>query len=235
MTFLIMILFSVWAIIYPATDFYCRRISRCIIKKGNPSPKLLHLSFDDGPDPRYTPAVLKILDQFGISASFFLVGRKVESHPDLVRQICRAGHEIGSHTYHHHHAYLMGYQKSKATVMQNITLLQSLTGKPLIWFRPPWGALNLFQWLVVKQNHLKPVLWTANANDWLLTTTPEQIQTLLLGKVQSGAIILLHDSGGEEGAPLNTLKALPQIIQNFQSEGYQFVTLQELTGGKNLK
>ncbi|HYH02546.1 MAG TPA: polysaccharide deacetylase family protein [Bacillota bacterium] len=228
----ILICFGLWVIIYPGTDYYNRWYYRDVIRRGNTNGKLIHLSFDDGPDPRYTPDVLRILNQFRIPASFFLVGKKVECHPELARQICLTGHEIGSHTYYHQHAYWLFFKKSKETVEKNRVLLSSIMGAPLIWFRPPWGAMNLFEWFVIKRENLRPVLWTANANDWLTKTKPEMIQSLLVKKVHSGSIILLHDSGGEPGAPLNTLKALPGIIRKFQAEGYRFVSLQEITGGK---
>lgn len=229
----IVLLLGLWVIIYPGTDYYNRWLSREVTRRGKTDHKLIHLSFDDGPDPRYTPEILHILKEYRIPASFFLVGRKVECYPELARQIVLAGHEIGSHSYYHQHAYSLFYKKSKATVKKNRFLLSSLSETPPIWFRPPWGAMNLFEWLTVKHCQLKLILWTVNARDWLKQTEPEMIQAMLIQKVRPGAIILLHDSGGEPDAPLNTINALPGIIQKLQQEGYSFVTLQEITGGKN--
>jgi peptidoglycan-N-acetylglucosamine deacetylase len=228
-----------WSIIYPVTDFYTRFLAPDVIKKGTLPGKKICLTFDDGPDPRYTPALLKILQEAGIPAVFFLVGWKSETHPDLVRKIREAGHEIGLHTYYHRHSYLMFIDKSVTTIRKGSRILTKITNRSPFFFRPPWGALNLFQYVYARKLGLKIVLWTANARDWEARTQPNQIVDRLSGKVGPGSIIVLHDSGGDPGTPQNTLKALPDIIAYFKSNGYQFVSLQAIngetsTGGSNL-
>ena len=223
-----LLLFAAWGIIYPFTDYYVRLFAPEVIRQGTSPEKKICLTFDDGPDPAYTPDLLEILHAADIPAVFFLVGRKAERHPELVRDIVSAGHEIGSHTYEHRHAYGLFRNRSKAAVTQGITSLEIITGDPLIYFRPPWGALNLFQYKRLKKTGLKVVLWTANAGDWDIRNSPETIKKRLERKVQSNSIIVLHDSGGDPGAPRNMLMALPGIIAGFQSNGYQFVSLKEI-------
>jgi peptidoglycan/xylan/chitin deacetylase (PgdA/CDA1 family) len=215
-------------VIYPVTDYYARLVAKGVIKRGDGLGKKICLTFDDGPDPMNTPELLEILKTADIPAVFFLVGRKAERHPELVRAIGSAGHEIGAHTYYHRHAYSMFLKQSLSTIIQGLPPLENITGKPPVYFRPPWGALNLFEYLFLKKMRLKIVLWTANAADWDIRTSPEQIVKRLQTKVAPGSIIVLHDSGGDPGAPRNTLKALPGVIAYFQNSGYRFVSLQEI-------
>jgi peptidoglycan/xylan/chitin deacetylase (PgdA/CDA1 family) len=222
---------ALWITIYPATDFCIRRLAPSVIRRGNVSGKRLHLSFDDGPDPQYTLELLNILKDLKVKATFFLVGEKAARHPELVRQIIGEGHHIGIHTQYHRHAYLMGPAKSVDSIVRGKKVLEELSGQPLVYFRPPWGALNLFEYWAVRHMGLKVVLWSANARDWEKSTGVAGILERLGRKLSPNTIIVLHDSGGETGAPRNTLAAVPKMIIDFQSQGYQFISLSEITGG----
>ncbi len=222
-----------WGLVFPLTDLYIRFVSPKTIKKGSGTGTNICLTFDDGPDPRYTPEVLKILKEFQIPAAFFLVGAKAERLPDLVRRIESEGHQIGCHTYYHCHAYLLSPWKSMATICRGKHVIEKITGKPLRWFRPPWGALNLFQYRFLERSGFQIVLWNANGRDWAKKTGASGISGLILKKVKPNSIIVLHDSGGERGAPENTVAALPGIIKKLQNEGYCFVTLEEALGGND--
>lgn len=225
------IIVLIWGLVFPLTDLYARFVTKKVIKKGLGIRTNVCLTFDDGPDQRYTPEVLRILKEMQISATFFLVGAKAEQAPDLVRKIESEGHEIGCHTYYHRHAYLLSPWKSLVTIGKGKETIETIIGKPLRWFRPPWGALNLFQYLFLQQIGLQIVLWSANACDWEKKTGASGIFKLLMKRVKPNTIIVLHDSGGEAGAPENTVAALPGIIRKLQTEGYNFVTLTEALGG----
>jgi len=230
MNFIILLLLFVllWGLLYPLTDFFIRFLAPNIIRKGNTPGKNICLTFDDGPDPQHTPVLLKILQTADIPAVFFLVGRKAESHPELVAAIMAAGHEIGGHTYYHRHSYLMFFKKSRITITKGKLALEQITKNPLVYFRPPWGALNLFQYLFLKKLGLKIVLWTVNARDWNIRTGSGRIRDRLRAGTGAGSIIVLHDSGGDPGAPPNMLQALPDIITDFKANGYRFVSLHEI-------
>lgn len=228
-----MIIVLLWGMLFPLTDWYARLFSPQIIKKGSAEGTKICLTFDDGPDPRYTPEVLKILHKYQITAVFFLIGAKAERFPELVRKIKAEGHQIGCHTYYHRHAYLLSPWKSIATILKGRQTIERIIGKPIEWFRPPWGALNLFQYLFLRQSGLKILLWSANGRDWNKKTGVRGIIKRLSQKLKSNTIIVLHDSGGESGAPDNTVAALPVIISKFQSEGYSFVTMKQVLGGKD--
>ena len=167
-----------------------------------------------------------------VPAVFFLVAAKAEAFPQLVRAILAAGHEVGLHTWQHRHAYLLGYRSSRAAVREGQTRLAAVSGRKLTWFRPPWGATNLFQIIELQRLRLRVVLWSAEAHDWLAKTGPEGIINQLRRKVRPGAIIVLHDSGGDQGAPAQMIAALPQVIEHFQAEGYDFKSLASILGGE---
>ena len=221
----------IWSIIYPLTDFSVRFLARRVVREGNTDGRKICLSFDDGPDPVYTPSLLSILKEASVPATFFLVGAKAELAPGLVKRIMAEGHEIGAHTYYHKHAYLMFLKKSLETVGKGKKALDKITGQNLVWFRPPWGALNLFEYLYLKHLKMEIVLWSANAHDWEITTGALGVLNNLKDKVKPNTIIVLHDSGGDPGAPANMLQALPELILSLKTAGFQFVTLSRIMEG----
>ncbi|TCL62024.1 peptidoglycan/xylan/chitin deacetylase (PgdA/CDA1 family) [Hydrogenispora ethanolica] len=231
MNFLVRALIALWIVIYPGCDYFVRLWARGVVRRGpsGPEPRLC-LTFDDGPNPEVTPRVLDTLKELRIRAVFFLVGAKARQHPELVRRMLAEGHEVGLHTLEHRHAYWMFRRQSRRAVEEGARWITAITGRPLRWFRPPWGACNLFQWLTVRRMGLRLVLWSANAQDWRAATGRAGILRRLRQRVKPGAVVVLHDGGGEAGAPLNTLQALPEFIRYYLEEGWRFVTLEELDG-----
>jgi peptidoglycan/xylan/chitin deacetylase (PgdA/CDA1 family) len=225
------LLAAAWVVAYPGTDYYIRWFHRFTIKRRLAAGKRLCLTFDDGPDPAVTPRVLDLLRRQGVPAVFFLIGAKAGQYPELVKRIVAEGHEIGIHTQEHRHAYGMGPGRSRDSLRLGAWAVSRAAGFAPVWFRPPWGAANLFQWLTSKQMGLRLVLWSANAQDWKARTGPDGILARLRRRVKPGAVIVLHDAGGEPGAPENTLRALPELIAYFQQKGFRFVSLRSLTGG----
>mgnify|MGYP000132346875 FL=1 len=219
----------IWA--YAGWDAGVRLFSGKTVRRGTGSGQRIHLSFDDGPDPRYTPILLDILRQKQVPASFFIVGRRAEEAPDLIKAIREAGHEIGWHTYFHKHAYLLSPWRSIETMRRGKAELERIWGEPLRWFRPPWGASNVFQGWAAKRLGLQVVLWTANARDWSFSTGKAGIIRRLQSRVKPNTIIVLHDAGGDPGAPGHMLEALPEAIDILRASGYEFVSLREITGG----
>lgn len=171
------------------------------------------LTFDDGPDPSYTPRLLDLLDHYQVKATFFLVGERAAQHPELVQEILKRGHQIGAHCQFHRYAWLMSPWKTWGEWDQGISTLEHLTGAPIRFIRPPWGTFNLLTLLWFKHRKLRAVLWSAEGHDWEVQRTPEKIAERILNKVQEGGIIVLHDSGGESGAPENTLRAVEILLQ----------------------
>ncbi|WP_245553745.1 polysaccharide deacetylase family protein [Anaeromusa acidaminophila] len=188
--------------------------------------KVVYLTFDDGPDPQNTPVVLDILKKEQIKATFFLVGTQIEKHPDLVKRLFAEGHAIGNHTYDHIYKNL--YQSPQSYVAQlNHTdeLLKSiLLCRPRI-SRAPGGSTGSFNkgyWDLLKQNGYIEVGWNVSSGDASAAKAAaiegnvltQMKQTFL----QSHAIVLMHDGPGH----IETVRALPGIIQALKAQGYEF-------------
>ena len=176
------------------------------------------LTFDDGPDPIYTVKLLDILEKHRIKACFFLVGEKAEQHPDLTKKILEKGHQIGTHGYLHKHAWLLSPTKTWYYWNESIRILKKIVGSEPEFIRPPWGGFNLalFIWALVKKK--KIIMWSVKAFDWKKNRTPSDIVNTIIKNSAEGGIILLHDSGGEIGAPTNTLLCLEKLIKKLKTE-----------------
>jgi len=175
-------------------------------------------TFDDGPDPRYTPRLLEILARQNTKACFFLVGEKAEKYPDIVRQIIDQGHLVGCHNYIHRHAWLLSPWTTCKLWNKGIESIKNITGKEPEYIRPPWGGctLSLYIWSLRKQK--KIVVWNAHGFDWQAKRHPHRIADRIVKRVQEGTIVLLHDSGGDPGAPENTLACLDELCTRIRND-----------------
>lgn len=176
------------------------------------------ITFDDGPDPEVTPHILDILTRYKLTATFFIIGEKAARYPDLIKLIRDRGHKIGAHSQHHRFAWFMSPWETWRDWNECIATLEHLTGGVVEWVRPPWGTFNLSTWLWVKIHHKQAVLWDVEGHDWLVRRSPEQIVSRIVKQVREGSIVVLHDGGGQEGAPQNTLRALDQLCRKVMEE-----------------
>lgn len=186
--------------------------------------KVVVLTFDDGPIPRYTDEILGVLDRYQIKGVFFLIGREAESHPDLVRKIVQGKHELGNHTYSHR----LSEGDDPATIARELTLTEeavrkAVPGARLRWFRPPGGVLGGWIMDVAQEKGYVPVLWSIDPRDW--QNSADGIAGQILERVRPGSVLLFHDGGGNREA---TVAALPVIIEGLKERGYSFMTLSEL-------
>jgi peptidoglycan-N-acetylglucosamine deacetylase len=196
--------------------------------KGPSTLRNIALTFDDGPDPRYTPQVLQILREHGARATFFLVGKRAEAHPDLVQAILEDGHELASHGDAHRHAWLLDPISTWLDVARGKRRLEQIAGRTIVYYRPPWGAFNWVTRLACNVLHLKPTLWSLRAIDWLPGEYADEVVQRVVGGAHTGAIVLCHDAGGADKAPLNTIAALPVILEQLAQRGYSFTTVGEM-------
>jgi len=176
------------------------------------------ITFDDGPDPEYTPKVLDILDRFNAPATFFVIGEKAAEYPSLIQEIQGRGHQLGVHCQQHAYAWFLTPSKTWQKWDEGVATLEHLTGEPVEFVRPPWGTFNLALWWWLKSRKKRAVLWNAEGHDWQFKRNPEQIAQRVLTKTREGSIVVLHDSGGEQGAPANTLLALETICHKVLDE-----------------
>lgn len=200
-----------------------------VFKKGL-SDKDICLTFDDGPDPLYTPLLLDLLQEYNAKATFFVVGKHAEDHPELVSRMHREGHAIGIHNYLHRSNWLMRPKSVSMHVQKTSAIIQGITGEKPTLYRPPWGIMNLFDY--TSRRNLQIVLWSMMAGDWRKSTGADKILARMLHHLKGGEVYLLHDCGNTFGAdrdaPENTIKALKKFIPAALESGYSLVRVDEL-------
>lgn len=182
--------------------------------------KVVALTFDDGPDPIDTPAVLDILKEEDVPATFFVLGEAAHLYPDLIKRIVQEGHEIGNHGYSH------DYQQRRLTEELRKTDQEvfAATGTHTQFYRPPGGFLSPSQLEVIRKNGHIAALWSVDSKDWR-NPGVQQIVNNVLDTVSPGAVILLHDGGYQR---VQTVKAVTPIIKALREQGYRFTTLSDL-------
>lgn len=235
-TLLAAVLFFTWAIAFPSSQFLVASMNRLPPRSSN-GRSAIAFTFDDGPDPMYTPQVLDLLEKHGAKATFFVVGERVEAHPELVREIVERGHAIGSHSYSHRLTFhAMGVANAKREVLRGIEAITKVLGKAPRLFRPPQGvrtpflrdALAQIRAQVGEQHEpVTCVTWTARGLDATGRSAAEIIARLT-PRLTPGAIVVLHDGGGFHGttdrAP--TLAALERLLTTASDRGLACVALE---------
>lgn len=211
----------------PASQFYGRVYSAGLDWR----QKVIALSFDDGPDEPYTSQVLNILDENGIKATFFIIGKNAEYYPEAVREIVDRGHIIGNHSYSHY--YLLPFENNdriQKDLIKTENLLFHLTGLRTALFRPPHGLRTPWFLRDVRRLHYSVITWSDMTDDYDSDESPQDIAKAILKHARPGGIIDLHDGKnlGHGVDRSNTVKALPIIIDQLKKEGYTFVILPEL-------
>ena len=208
-------------------DLWFHRLRRQVVWRGPSDVNRVALTFDDGPDPVCTPRVLETLARHDVQAAFFLIGKRASTYPRLVREISDAGHDIGNHTYNHLHPWSLGPAKTFREVRQGKDILEQIIGKPVAYFRPPWGTFNLLTFSAGRTSG-QIVLWSYSAKDWQL----EDVETIVqhvLSKSSPGTIILMHAAKNVVGTATTTVAALPKIISGLKRKGLDPVPLRQLT------
>ncbi len=163
-------------------------------------PGELALTFDDGPNPAWTPQLLDILARHGVKATFFLVGQFAEREPALARSIADAGHLIGNHSWSHPNLSLAAARRVHEELARTKGTLEQITGKPVRFFRPPFGARRPYVLRSSRALGMTPVMWNAMTNDWA-ERSPDRIADRLAKKIDArlrsgmAANIVLHDGG----------------------------------------
>ncbi len=210
--------------------------SYLVRRAGNTDEKKIVLSFDDGPDPKYTPRILDILSREKIPATFFMLGKKAKENPEIVRRIYNEGHEIGNHTFSHPHLDQITRFRANIELDYTRRAIENVTGHSTILFRAPYSYNNepdtlgeLMPFLLARDHQYLSVGESIDPRDWQKGTTTDSIIDRLKNQPMWGNIVLLHDAGGDR---TTTIDALPKIIQHYRAQGYQFVTVAGLLGKK---
>lgn len=216
---------------FPELGMYGDVISRGPSVKGR-----LALTFDDGPDPRFTPAILQMLGERNHFATFFVIGRKAEAHPELVRDIVAKGHELGIHGYQH--SRITAFRSARwmrADLTRAKSVLSAITGKSPVWFRPPINHLTPRLAAVAEELELVLVGCSVRALDGTARAQSDAVASRVTRRLRPGSIVALHDSSERGTHVPASLLALPTILQELELRGERSVTLGELLGEGGFK
>ncbi len=202
---------------------------RTFLGKGR-SSRQLALTFDDGPNDPHTLALLEVLARHNVRATFFVLGRFVVQRPEILRELARAGHVIGNHTFNHPNLIFSTQPEVESQIRDCEKAIRDALGeKPSSLFRPPYGGRRPSVLRTVRRLGYIPVMWTASGWDWKADSAAA-IEHSLTRQVAGGDIILLHDGGhrclGTDRS--RTVLAVDRLITRYRGEGYEFVTVPEM-------
>ncbi len=193
------------------------------VKEGSGRARDIALTFDDGPGP-YTPEILDVLERYHVRATFFEIGKMFRYFSaSTVREI-HDGDVIGDHTETHPEMALLSAHEQHEELFEQMLRVEALGAKRPTLFRPPYGSFDATTWRELKKLHLLMVLWSVDTNDYQLPGVPAIVQSVLEG-AHPGAIVLMHDGGGDRS---ETVAALPIVIRDLRARGYALVTVPEL-------
>jgi len=178
------------------------------------------LTFDDGPHPQGTPAILEILEQEQIKATFFLVGEQVERRPSLAAEIAQRGHLVALHAYRHRPQPALSARAVQADLDRGTRAIEAATGITPAWHRPPYGLYSPAGLTGVRERGLRPILWSLWGKDWRRLTTPDRIAARATRDITPGDVILLHDADfySSKGSHERTAEALKLIVRELKRQ-----------------
>ncbi|MFU8875240.1 polysaccharide deacetylase family protein [Micromonospora sp. SL4-19] len=178
------------------------------------------LTFDDGPDPQYTPQVLALLRNYGVKATFCVVGENVQSHPELVQAIVAEGHTLCNHSWDHDES--LG-QRSSATIRADLlrtneAIRAAVPGAPIAYFRQPGGNWTQPVVSVCRGLGMAPLHWAVDPSDWQAPGAT-RITSVVMNETGPGSIVLMHDAGGDRAGTVEALRRLlPELMARYQLE-----------------
>lgn len=179
------------------------------------------LTFDDGPHPEGTPAVLEILAQAGAVATFFLVGEQVRRNPALAREILAAGHAVALHCDRHRNLLRLAPWQVREDIARALQSIEDHVGCSPSLYRPPYGVLNASALRTARGHGWRTLLWSHWGRDWEARATPESIAALVTDGAGQGSVLLLHDADGysSPGSWRRTAAALPRVLETLAERG----------------
>lgn len=194
-----------------------------------PGSRQLALTYDDGPNDPHTLRLLEVLARHDVHATFFMIGRFVRQRTDIVREVARAGHAIGNHTYNHPNLVFCSRSQTETEIKDCQNALQEAVGQPCSLFRPPFGGRRALSLQIAENQELKTVMWNLTGGDWK-GESAEAIEKKISSRLRGGNVILLHDGGHAQfGADRSqTVAATGSLLPRCRAAGYEFVTVPEM-------
>lgn len=207
-----------------------QRYPEIVVLRGPETENKVALTFDDGPDPRFTPQILDVLSEYGVQATFFVMGARAEANPGLTRRIIDEGHIVGNHTYFHPNLVEEGDVATLRTeVSRTEDALADIIGYRTKLFRAPYGFLYNELVEALGEMDYTVVGWSVDSLDWRERPAEETAYNVISNS-GPGSVILMHDGAESDGDRTGTVEALRQIIPALQEQGLEFVTVPELFG-----
>ncbi|WP_342435694.1 polysaccharide deacetylase family protein [Paenibacillus sp. FSL L8-0436] len=197
------------------------------IKTQGPRNRMIALTFDDVPDPRFTPQLLDVLRKYHVKATFFVVGSRAEKHPALVKRMIREGHVVGNHSYNHPEFGKLSVNEFRTQIVRTENIIAALAGYKPRLIRPPYGDVNEQQLKWAKSHGYKLINWNVDSLDWR-GLSKSQVRNNILSHAGKGAIVLQHGGGGQGSNLRGTIQALPEVINVLRKRGYTFVTVPQM-------
>jgi peptidoglycan/xylan/chitin deacetylase (PgdA/CDA1 family) len=195
--------------------------------RGPRTARRLALTFDDGPDPVWTPRLLDALGAAGVRGTFFVIGKRAAGEPALARRMVAEGHEVGSHSWSHRSLWLCGPRATATEIHRAHDRLADLTGVAPRHFRPPWGMVNAAMFPALRRVGERCVFWSIQPEGQRPRPAARQV-AYVLSRAHPGAIVDLHDAEGTPAAPARLLQALPALVDGLRAGGYAFTTVADL-------
>lgn len=182
------------------------------------SAQHVYLTFDDGPDPRWTPQILDLLAQAHMHATFFAIGECAQREPGLMRSVAAAGHAVGNHTFSHRHPWLMRSRAARAQVRDGAQALSDVLGREPVLYRPPHGRARPCMTDEARLHGERMVMWDRSAIDWgWLGSAPRIAERL--ARVRAGDVVLMHDGQNQHNRPDQLLGVLPEFLREMTRRG----------------
>lgn len=191
--------------------------------KPNPKDKIIALTFDDGPWPKYTDQILNILKENNVKGTFFVIGKNMKNFPEIGKRIVADGHTIANHTWHHWY-HRLSPKAAGNEINATEAIIFKITGVKTNIFRPPGGVLGNGPAAYARSKKYSVIMWSADSLDYKRPPADRLVNSVMRNS-KPGGIVLMHDGGGVRDS---TVKALPAMIDKFRNLGYRFVTIPEM-------
>lgn len=193
------------------------------VSHGSRDRPQIALTFDDGPDPLRTPALLDALGELGSPGTFFVVGKRADAAPELCARMVREGHELGNHTYSHPYLPLKSHNRVEAELAATDAAILRATGVVPAIARPPWGGRRPSTVRAFDRAAKKTVLWDVNSYDWK-DLPPLDVAKRVVERARNGSIILMHDGGRDH---TGTIAAVKLLVPELRARGFELVTVSQ--------
>ena len=200
---------------------------KMVMWRGRSHSNKIALTFDDGPNPEFTPDVLRILKEKNVRATFFLIGKEISKHRELAKRIIDENHSVGAHTYSHYKFGSLSYENRKNEIVNGREVISNELGKKCSIFRPPQGSMSFRQLFYCIKEGLSTILWSVNSGDYEFKGAKYILNNVIGNDLKGGDVLLFHDDNQF------TLEALPKIVEYFQDRDFEFATIEEMLGSIN--